>query len=409
MKLPEADRIAVRQLDLRDPPSDISQLQGYEWLWVLARLHSTPVGHVVLPVRDGRVCGEELREAIIHRLASDIARLLIERWLAVGCPEDPDWFAVAISNTGKHHAHWPKVTVAICTRDRPQHLERCLASLVALDYPDVDLLVIDNAPATAPCADIVARFPTARCVLEPRPGLDWARNRAIAEARGEIIAYTDDDVIVDRDWLRALTAVFLEHPTVMAVTGLVLPAELETPSQLQFEQNGGFSRGSRRCFYGVNVPAGEHAATFNADVGKCGTGANMAYRKGVFERIGLFDPALDVGTATNGGGDLEMFFRVMKGGFLLVYEPKALVWHHHRRDYSALRKQIVNNGVGYYSFLTRTGLHFPEERAAVLRLGAWWLAHSSTRRMLNGAIRGRAAVRDLATGEFFGSWLGMCA
>ena len=82
-----------------------------------------------------------------------------------------------------------------------------------------------------------------RYVREPRPGLDWARNRAIAEARGDVIAFTDDDVAVDPGWIRALVAAFGSDETVAAVTGLVLPAELETEAQVLFERYRSFSRG----------------------------------------------------------------------------------------------------------------------------------------------------------------------
>ena len=88
----------------------------------------------------------------------------------------------------------------------------------------------------------------------------------------------------------------------------------------------------------------------------------MAYRHSLFARIGGFDPALDVGTVTNGGGDLEMFFRVLKEGYTLVYEPAALVRHRHRRDYAQLREQITNNGVGFYAYLVRSALHYRDER-----------------------------------------------
>src|SRR5205814_852356 len=91
-----------------------------------------------------------------------------------------------------------------------------------------------------------------------------------------------------------------------------------------------------------------------------------------FDQIGGFDPALDVGTCTNGGGDLDMFFRVLKAGHTLVYEPAALVRHRHRRTYVELRQQITNNGIGFYAYLTRTARAFPEERRAVLRFGLWW-------------------------------------
>ena len=147
----------------------------------------------------------------------------------------------------------PLVTVAVCTRDRTAQLAGCLDSLGRLDYPALDVLVVDNAPSDPATARLVGeRYPQVRYVCEPRPGLNWARNRAIAEARGEIIAYTDDDVVVDPGWVRALAHVFAQHPEVMAVTGLVVPYELETEAQMFFERYGGFGRGFERKWYPVD-------------------------------------------------------------------------------------------------------------------------------------------------------------
>ena len=92
----------------------------------------------------------------------------------------------------------PLVTVAVCTRDRTDDLARCLDSLSCLDYPALEVLVVDNAPSSNATERLVrTRYPNWRYVCEPRPGLNWARNRAIIESSGEIIAYTDDDVVVD--------------------------------------------------------------------------------------------------------------------------------------------------------------------------------------------------------------------
>ena len=92
-------------------------------------------------------------------------------------------------------------------------------------------------------------FPNVQYVHEPRPGLNWARNRAILEAHGEIIAYTDDDVVVDSRWVSALVRIFSENPEVMAMTGWVVPYEIETEAQFLFEEYGGFGRGFERKWY----------------------------------------------------------------------------------------------------------------------------------------------------------------
>src|SRR5207253_480742 len=108
--------------------------------------------------------------------------------------------------------------------------------------------------------------------------------------------------------------VFRDDRGTMAVTGLVQPLELETEAQELFERYGGFGRGFERRWYRVNFAAGERPVKLHGGAGKFGTGANMAFRRALFDEIGGFDTALDVGTVTNGGGDLEMFYRVLRSG-----------------------------------------------------------------------------------------------
>jgi hypothetical protein len=133
----------------------------------------------------------------------------------------------------------------------------------------------------------------------------------------------------------------------------------------------------------------------------------MAFRARVFAEHGGFDPYLDVGTPANGGGDLEMFFRVLKHGHALVYEPAALVRHRHRRTYAELRAQIANNGVGFFAYLARTARAYPGERAEVVRLGAWWLWWWNLRRLAVAAIGRGAVPLDLVVAELRGSISGL--
>lgn len=350
---------------------------------------------------------EALRRLALHQLARPIAQHLAGDAIgqepsgvdasvrvAAACPREP-------------HAARATVTVAVCTRNRAAHLPACLDALSALDYPDdrLDIVVVDNAPDDTATRDLVARYPRLRYVCEPRPGLDWARNCAIREARGEIIAYTDDDVSVDRGWVRALAAAFDDEPHAMCVTGLVVPDAIDTPAQALFETYGGFGRGFERRVY--RVGPGESAVRDYGGTGRFGTGANMAFRWAFFQRDGLFDPALDVGTPANGGGDLEMFLRVLKAGHALVYEPAAMVRHRHRRDMASLQAQLANNGVGFYAYLVRTAQAYPDERLAVLRLGIWWFFWWNARRLLRALLRPRAFPPNLVLAEMKGSFAGL--
>ena len=137
----------------------------------------------------------------------------------------------------------------------------------------------------------------------------------------------------------------------MCVTGLVLPAELDHLAQRAFEDYGGFGKGFRRRWYRAELSGTVPNAGRLWATGNCGTGANMAYRRCVFSSTGLFDPALDVGTLTGGGGDLEMFFRVIKHGWTLLYDPAAFVWHRHRRTLPELKRQIESFGSVAYGFM----------------------------------------------------------
>ncbi|PSB46646.1 glycosyl transferase family 2, partial [filamentous cyanobacterium Phorm 6] len=111
---------------------------------------------------------------------------------------------------------------------------------------------------------------------------------------------------------------------------------------------------------------------------KYGVGANMAFRGQVFEAAGNFDVALDVGTATRGGGDIEMFHRILAKGYATVYEPSALVWHLHRRSDKALSKQLQDNGRGFGAYLLTCDRNRTVPRLEILKFAmfnwfGWWL------------------------------------
>ena len=368
--------------------------------WVLVRLHREPLG--LLQFSRHGCTAAELAATIADRFALKILghqtvdRLLDEGHSSTGsCPR---LAAAAL----------PSLTAAVCTRNGAARIAECLDALAGLEYPAaLDLIVVDNAPADAATREIVARYPSIRYVVESRPGLDWARNRAIHESRGEIVAFTDDDVSVDAGWAAAIGRVFASDPTVDAVTGLVVPDEIDVEPQRLFERYGGFGRGFERQYHRVDSAAGEPAARRHAGAGRFGTGANMAFRRRVFDRVGLFDPALDVGTPTNGGGDLEMFFRVLKHGCTLVYEPSATVRHRHRRTYPELRTQLENHGIGFYAYLVRIAEAYPDERGSVVRLGAWWFWSWNLRRFARSFIKPGDFPRDLILAELRGCLSGL--
>jgi GT2 family glycosyltransferase len=177
------------------------------------------------------------------------------------------------------------------------------------------------------------------------PGLDRARNVALAAARTELVAFLDDDAVADRCWARSIRQAFAEEPELAVLTGLVLPHELQTRAQHSFERYAGFGKGFDRRWWEDRV--GDQITTDPAvrfRTWEIGTGANMAIRRDKLLAVGGFNTALDAGTPALGCGDLEMFFRVVKRGLSLRYEPGALVWHKHRREMRELQAQVRGFG-----------------------------------------------------------------
>jgi glycosyltransferase involved in cell wall biosynthesis len=229
----------------------------------------------------------------------------------------------------------PTVSLVICTRDRPHELARCLASLPEQSRSPQEIIVVDNASRTAE-TEKVCRAAGVRYVSEPRPGLDIARNTGARSSTGEIVAYTDDDVVLHPRWLEQLVAAF-DAPAVWAVTGLVLPAELATPAQWHFERFWGFGRGFERTDFGPDFLRAHE--DYGCPAWLIGAGASMAFRRETFERAGFFDERLDVGAA-GCSGDSEFWHRILCCGGICRYEPSAVAFHYHRRDWTGLSRQI---------------------------------------------------------------------
>lgn len=325
-------------------------LAGYDAALFLVRHGTRPIGKVTVPVVDGAILPGRVRGAITARMIDALAASMSEAEL----------------QAGRAKVILPSATVAICTRERPVDLHRALTALVALDDLGQTVLVIDNCPRTDATQTVTAGFPGVRYICEPQKGLNNARNRALAEAEGEIVAFIDDDAVADAGWLAALVAPFADA-RVDCVTGLTMPLELETPAQELFESLSGFSR------RGFSLRVFQAPRTRPLETGQIGAGANMAVRRDLLARIGPFDPALDAGTETQSGGDHEYFTRILRGGGRIIYQPSALNWHRHRRSHAELVSAIGGYGTGVYAAWTRSFLS--EGEWGVFRRAFGWFIH----------------------------------
>jgi GT2 family glycosyltransferase len=260
--------------------------------------------------------------------------------------------------------------VVVATVGRVDRLERALVSLVAMDDPDFEVLVVDNRPAQPATRALVERLAVGgriRYTQAPRPGLAIARNAGIAATGGaQVLAFTDDDVVADPGWLRWLLTPFAD-PIVQGTTGMVLPLELASPSQKRFELYSGFGKGVDPTLYDLTEHRADDRLLYPYWGGMFGSGNSMAFRRRTLLEIGGFDPALGAGTPTGGGEDTAAFTDVILRGGRLAYEPRSICWHEHRRDEKALRAQVYNYGVGFTAALWRYATRDPRFYVAVAR------------------------------------------
>ncbi|BBO77662.1 hypothetical protein DSCW_50790 [Desulfosarcina widdelii] len=215
------------------------------------------------------------------------------------------------------------ISVIICSYNRANVLAETLNSWREVEKSglDIELIVVDNG-STDDTSEIVDSFQSScsenvNYFCEKKAGLSSARNRGILEASKDIIAFADDDIYFDRNWVKALLKIFDEHPEVSCVGGKSIPqfeaAKPEWMNQSIFNVYGSTNSGEKEKV--MVFP--EHPY-----------GLNMAFRKSVFENIGDFNPELGrIKNCLASNEEVEIFYRVNKAGFTVYYAPKAVVFH----------------------------------------------------------------------------------
>lgn len=217
---------------------------------------------------------------------------------------------------------WPRISVVVCNYNGGETLEETLRSLLELDYPDYEVVYVDDG-STDDSLSIARRFADRiRIVAQENRGLSVARNVGAQAATGEIVAYTDSDAFADPDWLRHLAVTFAEGPWA-AVGGPNL-----TPESDGFTaQLIALCPGNPTVVLKDDVEA-DHIA-----------GVNMAFRRDVLLSIGGFDPQ-----HTRAGDDVDVCWRLMDAGHRIGFCPTAIVWHHRRPSISRYLKQQAGYG-----------------------------------------------------------------
>ncbi len=396
-------RVEVATVDLLASISVERAEPMCDQLDVLVTRDGAAIGRARLKTGGRHVTSRQLRESIVDALGASIVALP-----PGGLPRDVPARLLgetidALELKGAVSAHRQfDVSIVIATLDRPDDLATCLELVCGhRTRHRVEIVVVDNHPGSGLTAGVLDRFPDVVHVKEPRRGLAYARNAGFLAATGEVLVATDDDVRVPPGWLDRLVAPF-ERNDVMAVCGNVVPLELETASQIDFEGSGGLGKG----FAQKTIGRAEFADTLRPFYAwDLGATANAAFRASIFSRpdIGLMDEALGPGMPSGVGEDSYLVYRVASAGFTVIYEPTAWVEHRHRRTPEELQRQIRSYYSGHVAHNLTTLVRDGDLRA-VWQIGAFskyvaiqrWrsILHPSrtstvvARAQVHGAIRG---------------------
>jgi glycosyltransferase involved in cell wall biosynthesis len=385
-----------------DPPATWNPAR-YDTALVVARFHGQAIGQVRLDLVDGCRTEPEVKSFVRQEVSAAIDEHL--RFDSEGgeSQDQPACLAARLEAL----ADAPPLTVVIPTRDRPDRLRRCLTSLIGGSYPKelLRILIVDNASTSDETKRVVEEFRdvvSIKYLFEERSGSASARNRALPEIETEFVVFTDDDTRLDEHWLIEIVRGFWSDDQADVVSGLLLPSNLETPAQVWFEEYGGFSRGFSRRVFDVRAywPLDEPLLPFSA--GLFGTGNNMALRTSTLREIGGFDPGLGNGTPALGGVDSEALLRSVLLGHRLVYQPTAILYHEHRREFEALKRQVFSYGTGLSAQLCKTLWNNPRLIRLFLQLLPRGIAFEADPRSKKNAHKSTEYPRALTFAEWKG-------
>ncbi|HTT51410.1 MAG TPA: glycosyltransferase family 2 protein [Streptosporangiaceae bacterium] len=370
----EFSPVRVMQIELAGPLPAVARAERYNKVWVLGRVHGEPIGTCMIKIPvTGLTPG-----ALGEELWREFERPIRERFAAARLPEPA---GITSDGLSVDPAQWPFqqrktallaappfITVLICTRDRPDQLANCLQRLDGQQYPNFEVVVVENVPRGDTVRVMVEARQGAvphRYLVESQSGLCRSRNTGIAAAASQIVAFLDDDAEPDPHWLAGIASGFARGDDIGCVSGAILPARIDTPAQELFEWLGGHSkdRGFSPIIFSRD---GLQSPLF--PLPPFGAGANLAFRRAAFEKIGGFDVALGAGTPARAGADTLAITLILLEGYRIAYEPAALMWHHHRRDITGLREQLEGYSVGLSAYYTALLRHRPGVLPGLLKL-----------------------------------------
>ena len=341
----------IINIDLSQGIPNIQEVRGNLGGYIIAWWKDIPLGHVnvdpaAFPIAQAKVA--TLFQPQVHAALNKYHQQVTDKPLAIEAIEaEPlsqlesalNQFKEVFKRLNFDQATVDeRVSIVIPTMNRPEHLTYCLDSLTRLNHQPHEIIVVDNDPTTNVTPNVVKQFNRVQYLAQPVRGASAARNLGAQHCSGEIIAFVDDDERVDPNWLVQIVEAF-KDPDIGATSGLVLPGEIETKSQDFFETRFSFVRGYQpRYFDETFFEAGKFKGVPVWEIGGSG---NMAVRREIFLNLGGFDERLGGGHA-GCSEDTEFFYKLLKFGWQIAYNPRAICYHFHRSTPINLQWQIFS-------------------------------------------------------------------
>jgi hypothetical protein len=267
---------------------------------------------------------------------------------------------IAVDGAAGSPAAPPAVSVVVTARGNPPRLERCVRSLLASRYANFEVIVVASRQGSgltrAMLAERFADELRVRYVEQTRPGLTSARNAGLMAAKGELVAFAEDDMVVDSDWVVRAAEAFELADAVACATGLVLLLRVETESQRVLEQFAAHSKGCDPPAFADH----EHPLLPYTH-GLIGSGANTVVRADLARRLGGFDTDLGTATWSAGGEDLHLYIRLLRSGHAIGHEPRAIARDGAPGETQATRSPLYGNRVALSSGRTVSVVSFPDQ------------------------------------------------
>lgn len=265
-------------------------------------------------------------------------------------------------------AEVPSVSVVVTTNRRTELARRLVGQVLDQSLTPSEVILVDSGGSITRDDPLLSddRAPV-RLISVAAHGHCYSRNIGARAATGEVVVFSNDDLVVEDDWLERLVAGLLTQDRAMLSTGLTIPLQLEEPAQILFELafNWSAKQGLEPHVIRPPGPGVDPLVPYRVgDFASCGS--MLAIRRSDFERIGGFAEDLGVGTPSRAGDDLDFGSRVLLAGGSIAIAPSSVAWHDDDLTLDGLPKKMFDYGVGLTSFLTRHALD-PTTRPTLLR------------------------------------------